>query len=397
VRKVLLTVAATGLLVATSATGVVAQSEASVEEIIAGLPEELAQLYPNYSGEITVAQLPEIAAGEGPWKFCHSESYQGNPWRIALTNEIKRLADEFIAAGKLSEFKTTDANGDVPLQITQMQSFIDEGCDIITLIPGSATGLDEVIANAAEAGIPVVTISGAVTSPHAINVDSNWWRWGYDMTKAIADEIGEGNVIVVEGIAGSPIVAMQAEGRNAALAEAPGLNVVATVNGDWTPTTTKNVILQTLATNPSEIDAVWTSGSESRLVTEAFVESGRDVPLVTGSTSGDALGYWKQNPDGYRFTGNGVLPAPTGNSAFRIAMRILEGQGPKLNTLLVQLPKITQADLESWYSECMTPDSASIFPVPATDPYPEDVLDTYFNDPAPTPPYDYATTPDPCG
>jgi ribose transport system substrate-binding protein len=168
------------------------------------------------------------------------------------------------------------------------------------------------------------------------------------------------------------------------------------VNGDWTPTTTKNVILQTLATNPAEVDAVWTSGSESRLVAEAFQESGREVPLVTGSISGDGLGYWRENPDGYRFTGNAVLPVPTANSAFRIAMRTLEGQGPKLNTLLVDLPKVTQADLPAWARDCMTPDSATVFPVAPADPYPEDVLDAYFENGAATPPYDYATTPDPC-
>ena len=39
----------------------------------------------------------------------------------------------------------------------------------------------------------------------------------------------------------------------------------------------------------------------------------------------------------------------------------------------------------------------SIFPQPATDPYPEDVFDAYFANGAATPPYDYATTPDPCG
>jgi ribose transport system substrate-binding protein len=368
----------------------------SADDIIAALPEELASLYENYPGTVTPAAIPELS-GEGPWKMCHSESFQGNPWRVALSNEIERLANEFIEAGVLSEWKQSDANGDVPLQITQFQAFIDEGCDIITTIPGSTTGLDEVIDNAAEAGIPVVTISGAATNPKAVNVDWNWWRWANDMGNALGEELGEGNIIVVEGIAGAPIVAMQAEGLGAALEANPGLNVVATVNGDWTPTTTKSVILQTLATNPADIDGVWTSGSESRLVTEAFAESGRDVPLVTGSTSGDGLGYWNENPDGYRFTGQGVLPALTGNAGVRTAIRILEGQGPKLNTLLFELPPITQADLPNWFSECMTSDSGTLFPISDSDPYPDEVIDPYFTNPGPTPPYDYANTPSPCG
>jgi len=395
-RKVLLTTAATALLVAASIPAVAAQ-DMSADEIIAGLPEELGSLYQNYPGEVGPAQLPEIAAGDGPWKMCHSESFQGNPWRVALSNEIERMANEFIEAGVLSEWKQSDANGDVPLQITQVQTFIDEGCDIITMIPGSTTGLDEVIDNAAEAGIPVVTVSGAATNPKAINVDWNWYRWAYDMGDALGNELGDANIVVVEGIAGAPIVAMQAQGLADALEAHPGINVAATVNGDWTPTTTKSVVLQTLATNPADIQGVWTSGSESRLVTEAFVESGREVPPVTGSISGDGLAYWHENPDGYRFTGQAVLPVLTGNPAVRTAVRILQGQDPKLNTMLFELPKVTQDDLGSWHSDCMTSDSATLFPVADSDPYPDAVLDPYFASPGATPPYDYATTPDPCG
>ncbi|MFV2064990.1 MAG: substrate-binding domain-containing protein, partial [Chloroflexota bacterium] len=233
--------------------------------------------------------------------------------------------------------------------------------------------------------------------PQAVNVDSDFYTWGFEMADAIGNEIGEGNVLVIEGLAGAPIVADQALGRNAALANYPGLNVVATVNGDWNPTTTKTVVLQTLATNPAEIDAVWTSGSEARLVTEAFVEAGRDVPLVTGSITGDNLGYWNENPDGYRFTGHAVLPVPAAQSGFRVAMRILQGQEPKLNTMLVPFPPVSQDQLGDWFSECFTSDSGSLFPVAASDPYPDELLDAYFTNPGPTPPYDYATTPDPCG
>ena len=384
----------TAAMLAVAAAGPAA---AQADELIAELPEDLQKLYVGYPGEITASELADFPAVEGPWKVCHSESFQGNPWRVAVTNEMQRIADEFAEAGKVSEFKVSDSNNDTQLQITQMQAFIDEGCDIITTIPGSATGLDEVIADANEAGIPVVSFAGAVTSPYAVNVDSNWYGWGYDMGVGLGEGIGEGNIIVVEGIAGAPIVAMQAQGLADALADNPGLNVVATVNGDWTPTTTKTVVLQTLATNPSEIDGVWTSGSETRLVTEAFDEAGRDVPLVTGSMTGDALGYWNENPDGFIYTGNAVLPHPAANSAIRVAFRILEGQGPKLNTMLVPLPPITMADLPDWYGECMTSDSATVFPIAPSDPYPEEMLDAYFSAGAATPPYDYANTPSPCG
>jgi ribose transport system substrate-binding protein len=383
---------------ASAATSASPGSEGTAAEIVASLPKELAILYDQYAGTVTTAAYRDFQAPARPWKICESESYQGNPWRVAVTEELKRLAGAFQSAGLVSGFEMTDANGDVALQITHIQSFIDKGCDLILVIAASATGLDQVIESAYRAGIPVISFAGAVTSPYAINVDSNFYRWGYDMMKGICDRVPQGRFLAVDGIAGHPIVAQEGAGRDAAhQASCPGLEMIGPVNGDWTPTTTKNVVLQTLATNPSEIDAVWTTGSETRLVTEAFVQSGRPAPLVTGSISGDALGYWHEHPDGFKFYGHAVLPIPTAQTAFRVGVRILEGQKPLLNTLLVPLPEVTQEHLADWFAPCMTPDSGSIFPVPPSDPLPEDLMNAYFDGGAATPPFNYADTPKPCG
>ena len=112
------------------------------------------------------------------------------------------------------------------------------------------------------------------------------------------------------------------------------MKVARSVNGNWTANVTKTVVLQAIATNPAPIDAVWTTGSESRVVAEAFSEAGRPAPLITGSITGDALGYWKANPDKYRFEGHAVLPGWTAQTLYRVAVRMLDGQKPTLNTLL---------------------------------------------------------------
>ncbi|TIU32663.1 MAG: ribose ABC transporter substrate-binding protein, partial [Mesorhizobium sp.] len=51
---------------------------------------------------------------------------------------------------------------------------------------------------------------------------------------------------------------------------------------------------------------------------------------------------------------------------------------------------------DKWYKDCMTPDAVSVFPVPPTDPMPENVLDAYFANPAPTKGWDYSKVPDAC-
>ena len=155
-------------------------------------------------------------------------------------------------------------------------------------------------------------------------------------------------------------------------AEDPGLNILGKVSGNWTANVTKNVVLQTLATNPAQIDAVWTTGSESRVIAEAFDEAGRPQPLITGSMSGDALGYWKDHKDSFRFYGGAILPIVAAQNAFRAGVRLLDGQQPIVNTLLVPVPEISQADLDKWAAPCMTVETGSTFPIAPKEPLSED-------------------------
>lgn len=366
-------------------------------DLTAGLPDDLKKLYVGATSTLAPSAYDSFKTPSAPWKWCHSESYQGNPWRVTVTKELKRLVDGLNSAGIETSFEVSDSNGDAGQQINQIRAFIDKKCTVITSIAGSATALNDAIKAAYDAGIPFVTAAGSVTSPYAINVDSNYAAWGYDMIKAIAKETGgKADILMVEGIAGHPIVAQEKAGADRALKEEPGLKVVRTVNGNWTANVTKTAVLQALATYPGKIDAVWTTGSESRVVAEAFAQAGRKPPLITGSITGDALGFWKANPDKYRFTGHGVLPHWTAETLFRVAVRLLEGQKPRLNTLMMPIPAITEADFPSIYKSCMTPDAVSVFPIPASDPVPESMLDGYFKAPAPTKGWDYSKVPSAC-
>lgn len=388
-----------GGLIAATALSLTAPALADTDTdgIIGKLPDLLKTQYDGAQQNVSAAPLKGFQPKAKPYKWCHSESYQGNPWRVGVTKELERLVGGLIEAGIVTDFEISDSNGDVGQQINQIRTFIDKGCGIITSIPGSATGLDEAIAAAFEAGIPFVTAAGSVTAPTAVNVDSNYSRWGYDMMDAIGQAFPDGgSVLIVEGIAGHPIVAQERAGADEAAAKYPNLKIARVVNGDWTANVTKSVVLQTLATNPAPINAVWSAGSESRVIAEAFAEAGRPVPLITASITGDALGYWKENPDGFKFDGHAVLPSWTAQTLYRVGARIMDGQQPLLNTLMIPLPPVHQADLASWYQDCMTPDAVSTFPVSPTDPMPEDMLDAYFANPTPSPVWDYAKVPGAC-
>ncbi|WP_159711825.1 substrate-binding domain-containing protein [Geminicoccus flavidas] len=376
---------------------VTGMADGAAAQSLADLPEELQALYTD-GIPVGPSAYDEFQMPAKPWRWCHSESYMGNPWRVSAANELKRLVENAKAQGLVSEFEMSDSNGDVTQQIAQVRAFIDKGCSVITMIAGSSTALNDVIEAAYKAGIPVVTTASAVTSPYALNIQHNHNVWGYNMGNGIAAYLnGPGNVLEVEGIPGSPIVAQENSGGERAFAEHPDITVLGRVSGNWTANVTKSVVLQFLATNPSPIDAVWTTGSETRVIAEAFEEAGRPVPLITGSMSGDALGYWKEHQDTFKFYGGAILPTVAAQNTYRAATRLLEGQQPIVNTIIVPVPEIKQEDLGKWAAPCMTVESGSIFPVPPADPISETMMDGYFRKGAGTPSYDFASTPDPCG
>ena len=50
---------------------------------------------------------------------------------------------------------------------------------------------------------------------------------------------------------------------------------------------------------------------------------------------------------------------------------------------MIPIPPVSGAELDKWYQDCMTTDAVSVFPVPPSDPMPEELMDAYFTNPAP--------------
>jgi ribose transport system substrate-binding protein len=332
-----------------------------------------------------------FAAVKKPWKVCYSESFQGNPWRVALANEMKALAQQYEKAGLVSSFTMSVSNNDVARQDQQIRQFVQQGCSIIFSVAGSATGLNSAIAYAYQKGIPFVTMAGSVTSPDAVNVDSNYYVMGQQLAK-VTGQVG--NVLMVKGIAGEPIAAEQDAGALKTWASMK-TTVVDQVYGDWTPSTTKSAVLTALTTHPGTIGAVWSTGSESAEIAEAFAQAGRKPPLITASISGDALGYWKAHPS-FRFDGVNIAPSWTAETGWRVGMRTLAGHGPTIDPIMVPIPTVPQSELPALYQSCMTPTSSSVFPVSPQDPLPGKLMDAYFSKPGEVGPYKYSALPPAC-
>ena len=65
------------------------------------------------------------------------------------------------------ELRQAEATNDVNLQISQIETFINDGVDAIVLLPFDGAALTEVATKAMEAGIPVINVDREFSSPFA--------------------------------------------------------------------------------------------------------------------------------------------------------------------------------------------------------------------------------------
>ena len=100
------TIDAKWMILAVAATiGCANVARADGAAALATLPPELQGLYVGAEKNVQPSAYDGFKMPPKPWKWCHSELYQGNPWRVALTDQFKSLLDAFKADGSVSDFE----------------------------------------------------------------------------------------------------------------------------------------------------------------------------------------------------------------------------------------------------------------------------------------------------
>jgi ribose transport system substrate-binding protein len=288
-----------------------------------------------------------------PWKIGYASSYAGNTWRAAVMDELqKKMIPEWKKLGLLSELVVTQSNLNDSTQIQQMRQLIDQGVDAIIVCCSNPTALNQTVQYAHDKGVPVFSLTGYLTSPYSINSSVNYQVAGYEIGKDMVDQLGgKGNVLVVEGIPGTSGSDSQDRGVKAGLATAPGVKIVGDVAGMWTDQVAQGEVQKWLATHPGKLDGIVVQSAAEMGVLRAVQQSGRSkVPVAIGGELG-ALCYWRKHPDYVRNSFQVWPPADEIELIWNIMMRTLQGQGPKIQSVLVDPVKLTFDDLKKVMNE----------------------------------------------
>ena len=223
-------------------------------------------------------------------------------------------------------------------QIQQIDSLVETGIDLLIVAPNQVSTISPAIDRAYDKGIPVIVFERKTnTKKYTAYMGADNYEMGHLMGEYVATRLHEhGRIIEVMGLKGSSPAIERHNGFREAIAQHPGIQVIATLQGDWTEPTAYNTVKQWLAKNKGEkIDLVFGMNDRTAMgARKAFEEAGGALPLFCGID-----GLPGEN-GGIRLVQDSLLDAsyiyPThGDQLLQLAVDILEGKPYEKETKLM--------------------------------------------------------------
>lgn len=306
---------------------------------------------------------PAAGAAAAPFTIGVSNGFVGSEWRTQMLQDLQTVNATYMQAGLTTDLVIENADTDVNGQAQQIRNLINKGVDAIIVNPNSQTALNNVIKEAKDAGIIVIAIDQEISAPEAINVVIDQTEWARISAKWLVDQLkGQGNVVVINGIAGHPANEARYNGVKEIFAANANITVLNVANANWDQATGQQTMSNLLASQPN-IDGVWTQDGMALGVLQAIQTANPSKwPVVVGEARAGYMQLWNQvqgaRPD---FTSIGVINPPgIAASGLRIAIGLLQGKqlkegalkGPFNNSLYVPIPgQITQNNFQTEYEQ----------------------------------------------
>ncbi len=243
--------------------------------------------------------------GDQPIKVAFADGFGGNSWR-KTTRAI--FEAEAAKCPNITDIIYTDAQADTQKAISDINSLVAQGVNIIVSFTDGGEALLPTIRKATEAGVkfvPIIACPGGEPGVDYVDcVSENVDTYGYGLAKWTIDQMGgEGNLLMTGGQAGNPYSQAVYDGVKRAVAENPGIVLLNEQLGDtfvdtgWEPGKTKQVMAG-LITQFGQIDGIvadYGGGSVGGI--EAFVDAGKPLPVWSANDSNQFACLWYQYKD----------------------------------------------------------------------------------------------------
>ena len=192
------------------------------------------------------------------------------------------------------ELINAEGTNDVNLQISQVETFINDKVDAIVLLPFDGAAMTPVALKAMEAGIPVINVDREFDSPFAARTTVLGDNYGMGVsagTYVCEQAKGDKDAVVAEiaGIDSLPLTQDRSQGFEDALKKC-GLDVDNRVAAEFTPESGEKVASNLLQAAP-KIDFLWNHDDDQGVgVLAAIKNANRDeFQMIGGAGSANVM------------------------------------------------------------------------------------------------------------
>ena len=177
----------------------------------------------------------------------------GNPFFVSIQKGAQETADRLDAT-----LIVVDAKNDSATQNTQIQELIEQKVSMLLINPVDSDEVGAIIQSANTAGIPVITLDRSANSGKVVSHIASDNVAGGKMAGSYLAELLEktGNVVELEGIAGTSAAKDRGAGFNEAMTAYSNIKVVAHEVADFDRAKAKEVFSKLLTEQP-EINGVF--------------------------------------------------------------------------------------------------------------------------------------------
>ena len=218
--------------------------------------------------------------------FAQSES--NNPWRIAETASMEAEAKK-----RGWQFVYTDAASSAAKEVSDVNSMIAQGVDIIFLVPREERPLIPAVRAAKAANIPVILIDRSVDpalakpgQDYLTFIGSNFVQEGQRVGEWLVKTTGgKAKIIELEGSVGASPANDRKKGFDDVVKQNPGMTILASQSGDFVRDTGRQVAQTLLQAHP-DATVIYAHNDEMALGAIAAVEAagkvaGKDVIICS--------------------------------------------------------------------------------------------------------------------
>jgi ABC-type sugar transport system substrate-binding protein/AraC-like DNA-binding protein len=219
-------------------------------------------------------------------------------------------------------------------QVQQIDSLMNAGIDLLIVAPNQVQTISPAIDRAYDKGIPVIVFERKTSSQkYTAFISADNYEMGRVMGEYIVARLGgKGTVLEIKGLEGSSPAIERHNGFMDAVKDAPGIEVVASLQGDWTEPTAYETTRQWHANNKDvRIDLVFGANDRTAMAARKVLGPGVLYCGIDGLPGEDG---------GIQLVRDSLLDAsyiyPThGDQILDLAIRILDGKPYDKETMLM--------------------------------------------------------------